>query len=74
MLVTTKNSVYSVVGKGDKIHITKVAALNPLDSTNYYKVGQTVITTEVHIYIGGNMKFYDDITLVVTSTVRHIEG
>ena len=71
MLVTTKNSVYSVVGKGDKIHITKVAAINPSD---YYKVGQTVITKNVHICLGEPMYFHDRHVQVRTSTVRYIEG
>jgi len=71
MIVTTKNSVYSVVGKGNKIHITKVAALNP---SEYYKVGQTVITENVHITVGDRMYFYDGARMVSTSTVQHIEG
>ena len=71
MLVTTKNSVYSVVVKGDKIHITKVAAINPSD---YYKVGQTVITTDIRICIGERMSFHDGTTMVSTSPVRYIEG
>ena len=71
MLVTTKNSVYSVVGKGDKIHITKIAALNP---SNYYRVGQTVITENVHITVGDKMYFYDGARLVSTSMVQYIEG
>ena len=71
MIVTTKNRVYSVVGKGNKIHITKVAALNP---SEYYKVGQTVITTDIRICIGERMSFHDGTTTVSTSTVQHIEG
>ena len=71
MIVTTENSVYSVVGKGDKIHITKVAAIN---TSEYYKVGQTVITKNVHITVGDRMYFYDGARLVSTSTVQYIEG
>ena len=71
MIVTTKNSVYSVVGKGNKIHITKVAALAPSD---YYKVGQTVIATDVMICIGMPMSFHDGHTTVSTSKVQYVEG
>ena len=70
MLVTTTNSVYSVVGKGDKIHITKVAAIHPSD---YYKVGQTVITPDVRICIGERMSFHDGVKRVSTSHVQYIE-
>lgn len=71
MRVTTKNSLYSVVGKGDKIHITKVAAINP---SSYYRPGQTVITTYCSIAIGKPMTFYDGPTLVATSAVTYVEG
>ena len=71
MLVTTENSVYSVVGKGDRIHITKVAAIRPSD---YYRPGQTVITKNVSICIGKPMTFIVAHMVVSTSPVTYIEG
>lgn len=72
MIVTTKNSVYSLAGKGDHMSITKVAAINK--DSSYYKPGQTIFTRSITVIIGQPMCFHDGITMISTSPVVHVEG